>query len=337
MDAEANEGARLLPAQEQRGGGLDDANLRPEARQANGILWKRRSVLEAILLAVTTALYMVTLVVNGFAAFAEDPEQFGFKHLTGNVSANYFTDITPADWVFAIWGVIYLWQAAWLAWAWTFPCRRHAVRTISIPMFLSFGLSCACNITWVYLWGNVYVRGALAVIILFALSLIVSVACAAYKTASIKDDQFVSWKDNVSKWVTYVLVHNGLALYTTWLCIAWLLNMTVVADSKYDFGGVMKTVDAGTLALSFLVGEIIVWFLLEQTFFERYVRYIHTIYPVIIVALVSVVVKHWNIDKEDSRNHIFALGILVLAGILQMARFAFVIVKYCVRKRRHNA
>lgn len=307
----------------------------PVGVQEDRTSWKYRA-LEFGLLLVTTGLYLVTVIVNGFAAFASDPHKFGFSHLTSNVSAMYSTDITPANWVFAIWAVIYLWQAAWLLWAWTFPFRPKAIRTMSLLVYVPFDIACACNIVWVYLWGNVIVIGALPVIILFALSLILSVAFAVRKTASVAPggNQEGGWKNTLSRWTTYVLVHNGLALYTTWLCIAWLLNMSIVADAQNGFRGAMSRDDAGTLALSLLTVEVIVWFLLEQTVLERYVRYIHTIYPVLIVAVVGVLVEHWNRGTEDSRNHIFALGILVLVVILQMARFAFTVIFYFMRRRR---
>ena len=86
--------------------------------------------------------------------------------------------------------------------------------------------------------------------------------------------------------------------------------------------------------LSLLTAEIIVWFLLEQTVLEKYVRYIYTIYPVLIVFLVGVLVEHWNRGMEASRNYIFALGVLVLVGVLQVARLVFAVIFYLVRRRQ---
>ena len=310
----------------------------PAGVQEDRTSWKHRA-LEFGLLLITTGLYLVTVIVNGFAAFASDPHTFGFLQDIGNVSAMYPTDITPANWVFAIWAVIYLWQAAWLLWAWVFLafCSR-ATRTISLLLYVFFGIACACNIVWVYLWGNVIVIGALTVIILFALSLILSVAFSVRKTASVAlgGNQGGGWKNTLSRWITYVLVHNGLAVYTTWLCIAWLLNMSIVADAQNGFRGAMSRDDAGTLALSLLTVEVILWFLLEQTCLEHYVRYIHTIYPVLIVAMVGVLVEHWNRGTEESMNHIFVLGILVLVVILQIARFAFTVIFYLMRRQRRR-
>lgn len=298
---------------------------------------KTRRALEGVIVTVTTVFCVATVMLSGFAAFYPHPEKLGFKYPTGNISAMHPTDITPASWVFYIWVLIYLWQMAWLVWAFTFPLfRPRAFRTIPVLVYLLFSIDCALNITWWYLWGNDIVVGALAVSILFALSLVLSVAVAVYKTPSLARNE-VGLKGKLSRWATYVLVHNGLALFATWLCIAWLLNMSIVADAKNNFHGALSRDDAGTVALSLLTFEIIVWFLLEQTVLESYVRYIHIVYPCLIVVLAGVLVEHWSNGQEDSRNHIFALGVLVLVGVLQLARWAFTIIFYFVRKSREQA
>lgn len=292
--------------------------------------------LELGVLAVSVVLYVAAVTWSLFATFASEPQTLGFKHLTGNISAMYPTDITPANWVFAICALIYVWQGAWLLFALTFPlCRSRATRTISLLVYLPFSIACACNFAWVYLWANEIVAGALAVSIVFALSLILSVTFAL-RNIALDDDHEDDWSEKLNRWFTYVLVHNGLALFASWLCVAWLLNMSIVADKNNKLGGTITREDAGTVALSLLTAEIIVWFLLEQTVLEKYVRYIYTIYPVLIVFLVGVLVEHLKEGMEDSRNNIFALGVLVLVGVLQVARLVFAVIFYFVRKSQNR-
>ena len=296
----------------------------------------KRWYLELGVLAVAVVLYVAAVTWSLFATFASEPQTLGFKHLTGNISAMYPTDITPANWVFAICALIYVWQGAWLLFALTFPlCRSKATRTISLLVYLPFSIACACNFAWVYLWANEIVAGALAVSIVFALSLILSVTFAL-RNIALDDDHEDDWSEKLNRWFTYVLVHNGLALFASWLCVAWLLNMSIVADKNNKLGGAITREDAGTVALSLLTAEIIVWFLLEQTVLEKYVRYIYTIYPVLIVFLVGVLVEHLKEGMEDSRNNIFALGVLVLVGVLQVARLVFAVIFYFVRKSQNR-
>ena len=297
---------------------------------------RKRWYLELGVLAVAVVLYVAAVTWSLFATFASEPQTLGFKYLTGNISAMYPTDITPANWVFAICALIYVWQGAWLLFASTFPlCRSKATRTISLLVYLPFSIACACNFAWVYLWANEIVAGALAVSIVFALSLILSVTFAL-RNIALDDDHEDDWSEKLNRWFTYVLVHNGLALFASWLCIAWLLNMSIVADKNNKLGGAITREDAGTVALSLLTAEIIVWFLLEQTVLEKYVRYIYTIYPVLIVFLVGVLVEHLKEGMEDSRNNIFALGVLVLVGVLQVARLVFAVIFYFVRKSQNR-
>lgn len=37
-----------------------------------------------------------------------------FKNSTGTISDKYQVNITPAGWMFSIWGVIYVWEAVWI-------------------------------------------------------------------------------------------------------------------------------------------------------------------------------------------------------------------------------
>ena len=309
----------------------------PRARAQEGHASSERRALELSVLAVAVLLYVAAVAWSLSATFASEPQTLGFKHLTGNISAMYPTDITPANWVFAICALIYVWQGAWLLFALTFPLYRpRATRTIPLLVYLPFSIACACNFAWVYLWANEIVAGALAVSIVFAISLILSVIFALRNIGldgnheGDEDD----WREKLNRWATYVLVHNGLALFASWLCVAWLLNMSIVADKNNKLGGAILREDAGTVALSLLTAEIIVWFLLEQTVLEKYVRYIYTIYPVLIVFLVGVLVEHWNRGMEASRNYIFALGVLVLVGVLQVARLVFAVIFYLVRRRQ---
>lgn len=48
-----------------------------------------------------------------------------FHSSTGNVSAHYETDITPAGWTFSIWGVIYTWLTLMVIYITTYVFRGY--------------------------------------------------------------------------------------------------------------------------------------------------------------------------------------------------------------------
>ncbi|XP_072042930.1 uncharacterized protein [Amphiura filiformis] len=105
---------------------------------------------------VTLVLFCVTLFFNFIGATANNGL---FKNGIGAVSDDFPLDITPAGYTFIIWGLIYIWQAAWIIYVLTSLCRRNqygAVFTnppIVTPFFLmSFCLNLWLNIMWLFLF-----------------------------------------------------------------------------------------------------------------------------------------------------------------------------------------
>ncbi|KAG7273351.1 hypothetical protein CRUP_030249, partial [Coryphaenoides rupestris] len=91
-------------------------------------------------------------------------------------------------------------------------------------------------------------------------------------------------------------VQNGLALYATWTTIATLINLAIVL--QYD--AKMLPDNAAMVTLSTLTCVLFAWCVLENFIFEKHVRYILTVYPVVIWALSGSVWK--NIDATAPRQ-----------------------------------
>ena len=72
---------------------------------------------------------------------------------------------------------------------------------------------------------------------------------------------------------------------------------------------------AAYIALSILMFTVLTYFMLENTVFDRYLRYAFAVYPVIIWALSAVVAGNWETDDPTGPN-IFSLVLLVLTIIL---------------------
>ena len=70
-------------------------------------------------LSLTTIILLAMFVTNGLASYP-DPAKVGFKNTTSNVSDLFYTQVTPAGWTFAIWGIIYTFQVIWIIYGWSF-------------------------------------------------------------------------------------------------------------------------------------------------------------------------------------------------------------------------
>ena len=281
-------------------------------------------VIEFVSLAFSTFVYLATIVINALAA----QTTLGFETLTANVSDQYFLDITPGGWAFSIWGVIYTWQALWHVYGWSFVCRPKATRTISLVTYWLFGVSNFGNITWIYLWGNYQIVAALPFIMVIPIGLIVSLSFTAWRTYKATSALQKNHWTRADLWTTRILVHNGIAFYATWVSIAWLLNVAIIGH----YFGQLSLTDAGTLSLSLLLVETLVWFFLDIVLLDRFTRYIQSVYIVIFVATTAIVTEHWNRAEEDPRNHRFALALVLLVVLLQIAKIVLTIVFAFVRK-----
>ncbi|XP_035508785.1 uncharacterized protein LOC118321536 [Morone saxatilis] len=260
------------------------------------------------------AVFIAVLVVNALAGAGRGP----FHVSTGNVSARYETDITPAGWTFSIWGVIYTWLTLMVIYITSYVFRGSwAQCLLPYAFYFCWLSSMVLNIIWLLLWDRESMLAALVVLIMIAISNYSALFFCCFAT-----DYYGLWLQSYHRkdlGCLYILVQNGLALYTTWTSIASLINFSVVLH----LWGVDKST-AATASLCILFGEVMGWFILENWVLDRWVRNILTVYPVVIVALVGNILKHFN-RADPTTNSVFMVVLLVLACVLLFFRICTVI------------
>lgn len=253
--------------------------------------------------------FVFVLLINALAGAGKSP----FHHSTGNVSYRYETDITPAGWTFSIWGVIYTWLTLVVLYNTAYVFRGSwAQCLLPYSFYFCWLTNLVLNMIWLLLWDRELMLASMVVLIFIALTNY----CVLF---------FCCWAtDHYGLWLkTYYprdlcclrwMVQNGLAVYTTWTSIASLINFTVVLH----LWGVARST-AATASFCLLLAEIAAWFILENWVLDRWVRYIITVYPVVIVALVGNITKHFD-PADPTPNSIFMVALLVLACILLIFR-----------------
>ncbi len=281
--------------------------------------------LHIILSSISTIILVLTFVVSGLANYP-DLEEIGFKNTTGDISNEFYTQITPAGWTFSIWGVIYTWQAFWIIYGWSLVFRSSFPLTISPCCMILFSCANIGNIIWIYVWGNAFPQYAFPVVLITGLLLYIAIGFEVVqlykKTAILKDIQ----KYKIDLYLTRSLVLNGIVIYATWVTLATLLNFTVVLQHYADVSASI----AGTISLSLLTVEVIVYFILENTVLDSFARPVVLVYPVVIWALSGAINAHWG-KEDDNRNNIFSLILLIVAIILFIVRIVLIIVFAFVR------
>ncbi|XP_069368206.1 uncharacterized protein [Paralichthys olivaceus] len=272
----------------------------------------------SLLIALVLALvfFIITLVFNALAG----PGIYPFLRSTGNISDEFVTQITPSGWTFAIWSIIYTFLALVVLYILSGICRKNAYGYVYCsPAVLPHGffvvwcLNLGLNTGWLFLWDRRLMPAALVVLILIALTnyLVIFFSCYALHN-------YGAWLNKYHKvdmWLHRVLIQNGVATYATWTTIASLVNLAVVLDYNAN----MSQTDASTVSLSVLTVVLFVWFMLENSVLDKHVRFIHTIYPVVIWALTGVFMGNYNAENP-TRNNIFIVSLLAVACVFFVTR-----------------
>ncbi|XP_075994137.1 uncharacterized protein LOC142988768 [Genypterus blacodes] len=265
--------------------------------------------------------FVISLIFNGLSVVGLGP----YSTTTANVSAEFDTQITPSGWTFNIWSVIYVWLTAMVVYILSLLCRKNGYGYVYCsPSVLPYGFFiCWCinlcfNIGWLLVWDRGLMIPALVFLIL--------VICTNYAMIAFTCHGlhiYGPWLEKYHKaelWLIRVLVQNGVTIYATWTTIATLINLTIVLTYNAN----MSPTDAATIAYSVLSVVLLVWFMLENSVLDKHVRYILTVYPVVIWALTGNLDK--NFDAESpSRNGIFIVALLAVASLLFVARIFLVI------------
>lgn len=270
---------------------------------------KHNSLPRIVVIIVCAVVFVALLIVNALAGAGRGP----FHSTTGNVSSRFETDITPAGWTFSIWGVIYTWLTLMVIYITIFVFRGSWAQSLLPCAFYFCWLSnMVLNMIWLVVWDREMMQVALVVLLLVVVTNHGALFCACYAS-----DYYGLWLETYHRKdlaCLRILVQNGLAVYTTWTSIAVLINFALVLQLL----GVDRST-AATASLCILLGEVATWFILENWVLDRWVRNILTVYPVVIVALVGNVYKHFN-PADPTPNSVFMVVLLVLACILFISR-----------------
>lgn len=282
-----------------------------------------------------------------------------FVSTVGNLSAKYELSFTPAGFTFSIWSVIYIWLAISIGFCKYFQIVLKAffVQTfgpiwylflyfsvvytlfsssemgklylnpeIITPWYSFFFISnLLYNLAWIFTWDREQIVGASILLFLIAKTNIIALGILARNIA--QDGHQLREDKPKIYWNYVVLPMNAQGIYTTWTVIASLVNFGTAL--VYVAGVQMET--ASHVCLGTLLAVLIVYFVLENTILDNYIRLLLTPYLVVIWASIGILVKKQNDDKvaESTKNLIRA--ILGLACIFMALRIVIVVLRQLKR------
>ncbi|CEM29577.1 unnamed protein product [Vitrella brassicaformis CCMP3155] len=300
----------------------------------------------AVLSVSTVVLFALNLAFNNdgsrSAILGEDVQP------VGEVSDEFDSTITPRGIAFAIWGLIYFWNAVLMVFALydafaplfrgfrrgrvtsDYHAEEEAAsgldKHLLTPLFyLSYSLTCVSSAVWIYVWTNEKLGLSVLFLLLMNVGLWGAIAAVFSHYRSLtggRKEGFTKFQRNFSRFDFFgfhAFVVNGLFIYATWVAVALLLNLTTWV--AFD----LKTLSAermATVSLVILICEVALWFTAQNTFLERYTRYLVIDYLVLFWAV------GWSLDKNykaGATNTIVTIALLALIGLCFVVRICLLI------------
>ena len=167
------------------------------------------------------------------------------------------------------------------------------------------------------MWCNKVIIVACVVLFAFAITFYISNITLVVYFNSILDQ--IGRQQRI---LTYLLPINGMFFYATWGTIASQINLAAVlayfTKTSQD--------NSATIGLTILLAAVIAYFVLEATIAEPYLRYVFSVYPVLIWASIGILMAHWNDASQGMRNKIYTLVLLVIVTLFFVAKIYLSIV-----------
>ncbi|MFT6286858.1 MAG: benzodiazapine receptor [Halieaceae bacterium] len=180
------------------------------------------------------AAFALTIIVNGMATSIPLGGQ-----TPSEISANYPSLFTPAGFTFSIWGVIYLGLTLFVIYQ-ALPSQRNSSALAKIDR--PFKFSCFANAAWILAWHYHYLLLSVGIMasILLSLALIYRTLQGSTGAASIPER---------------LLVHLPFSLYTAWISVAVIANISAV-QTGYGWDNIGMDASSWTLLKLALAGAI---------------------------------------------------------------------------------
>jgi translocator protein len=157
---------------------------------------------------------------------------------TGEISDGYLTAITPAGYVFSIWGVIYLGLIGYSVWQ-ALPGRRDHARAgaVAIPLVIANLANGLWILAWHYLW---FGTSLLLMLVLLASLCVVYLRLRAPGAAPSRAEA--------------LLARGTFSVYLGWITVATVANVSVFLLALGWQGGFLPPSVWGALTLAVATG-----------------------------------------------------------------------------------
>jgi len=247
------------------------------------------------------------------------------------LSDKYYLPITPPGWAFSIWGLIYLWQGAWIIFHSAMSCKYSSELESTLMFgrgfYVSWILSCACNMGWIVAFATEQITLSTFILLAITGTLYWNLWTTHRYLGQLNDDKAVYPPFLISskciQTAYRVLVLNGVAFYATWTSIAQCLNIAITLTYEAD----VDVYCSCLWALSVLTVTLVLYWICDFYALRSYLIYTYSPYAVLLWALSAISTNPKEGDlalKGASRTFIYVL--IALSAITAVAKIVMGIV-----------
>lgn len=233
---------------------------------------------------VTLVAILATLIVNGLSNFFP-PQGLNVGEIANTILQG--VQITPANYAFAIWGVIYIALIAYGIYQLR-PSQRQdpIIRRANLLLILA----CLAQIAWIYLFTlRLFTVSVLAMLVIL-LSLI-----GAYL-------QFGIGKTQVSRDRRW-MAHIPFSIYLSWISVATIVNIaSALYTADWNRWGIN---DTGWTVIMLLVGAILGAIVALKRSDAAFTL-------VFVWAYLAIAVRQWNVSAISITAIVSAVGLVAL-------------------------
>ena len=221
---------------------------------------------------------------------------------TGDISDGFASVVTPAGYVFAIWGLIYLGLVGYAVWQ-ALPAQagNPTARAIAWPVVVGH----LANTLWIIAWHNLaFGLSLLLMLVLLASLMVVYVRLrevSGSATGAVRGSRSVG-----PSGVERVLAHGTFSVYLGWITVATVANVTIWLLALGWQGGFLPPAVWGALAL-------VVATLLGVRMLLRYRDFAYA--AVLVWAFVGIVVAQLSIVLVAATAVVGVLALLYVSAV----------------------
>lgn len=232
---------------------------------------------------------VATIAVNGLANALPIAGR-----LTGEISDSFPVLVTPAGYVFAIWGVIYLGLAAYAVWQ-SLPAQADNPRVRALVVPVSVGN--VANLVWILLWHYLFIGASLVAMLVLLASLMVVYVRLRAPTRRRAPTSITTGER--------VWARGTFSVYLGWITVATVANVTIALyDAGWDGGFVPAQVWA---AITLVVATVLGGRMLRRFDDGGYAA-------VLVWAFVGIVLAQWGATVVVGTAIVGALALVFVAA-----------------------